>query len=110
MQKPPRPIPTLVEEDYDDGDPFSCMAAAAAGIQQKQPNYLYLVDQACQERQPDKLDDLAAQDLSCVKAALYDIWDSGRNHPNLRDRGSWAAQQMARLGDSSLVEYDEAMP
>lgn len=112
MQKPPRPEPTPIveEEDYDDGDPYACIAAGAANIKQKNPNWFYLVVQAYESRQPSQLADLLERDAASVKTALYDLWNSGRSHRSLREKGRWAAEQMARLGDSSLLEYDEAVP
>ena len=111
MQKPQRPTPPQVEEeDYDDGDPYSCIAAGAAGVQQKSPNYPYLLTQAFENGRPEQVQELAARDLASVKTALYDLWNSGRYHKSAHALGSWAAQQMDKLGDSSLLEYDQAVP
>lgn len=111
MQKPPRPkSPPEVEEDYDDGDPYSCIAAGAAGIEPKVPNYRYLLTDAFKRNRPHEVRALVERDPAWVRVALYDIWDSERESRHSRDRAVWAARLMADMGDPSLVEYDQAEP
>ncbi len=43
-------------------------------------------------------------------AALYDIWVKARLQTNEHDKGNRAAQQLALLGNRSLVKYDSAHP
>lgn len=59
---------------------------------------------------PEALQGLVREDLASVKVALYDFWNSGRYHKTMHALGTWAAEQMALLGDPSLVEYDKAVP
>ena len=115
MQKPlPPERPEFEEEDYDDGDPYSCIAAGAAGIKTKgvppSPNYGYLLWKAFTKDDSDAVRQMAEKDPVGVKYALYAMWDNGRDFVPHRDRGQWAGQQMAELGDPSLVEYDLAVP
>jgi hypothetical protein len=103
------PAPPAAEEDYDDGDPYACMAAGAAGIESKNPNYRYLVGQ-CVHRPAEQLQPLIDKDLASVKVALYDLWREGRQDGLFSKQREWAARQMALLGDASLVEYDQEVP
>lgn len=104
--KPPRPPEPPEDDAYDSGDPYSCIAAGAAGV--AKPTVIYRVGQCYEKRQP--LTQLVQEDLASVKVALYDLWDSGRYYKHRRKQGTWAAQQMALLGDPSLVEYDREVP
>lgn len=111
LKKPTRPEPPkLEEEDYDDGDPYSCMAAGAAGVEMKNPNYPYLLGQAFENGNQAQVQELIERDIASVKTALWDLWNRGRNYRSFHNEGKWAAKQMELLGDSSLVDYDEAFP
>lgn len=106
LPKPTRPPEPPDEDNYDSGDPYGCIAAGAAGV--GKPTMIYRVGQCYEKRQP--LTKLVQEDLASVKVALYDLWNSGRYHKHRHKEGTWAAQQMALLGDSSLVDYDRQVP
>ncbi len=105
---PPRPDPSF--EDYDDGDPYSCIAAGAAGVPSKM-DALKAEVQQCYGRPVSKLDELVAADRQSTIAALWEVWYKDRFFPrrlkNL-SRATWAAEQSARLGNPSLLDYDRA--
>lgn len=108
---PPRPVrPTPSEKvlDYDDGDPYSCMAAG------RQEDLLQkaLQDRVelCFGRPAEQLRRLAEEDPASVKTALFDLWAQARETRTRPDLARWAAEQMAHLGDSSLVDFDRANP
>lgn len=110
MEKPPRPFAPELEESYDDGDPYACMAAGAAGIRSKSPNYIHLLSQVCGDDDSPRVARWAQTAPDHVKAALYDMWDRGRSYRMFRRESQWAALQMAKLGEPSLLEYDRAVP
>lgn len=101
--KPARPRPSEKITDYDDGDPYSCIAA---GVQEEklQRDLQARVEQCFGAS--GNLEFLIHLDQTSVKTALYDIWNQQREPGGNRALADWAAQQMAALGDSSLVEYD----
>ena len=101
---PQRPQPGEKVTDYDDGDPYSCIAAGAA--ERARQRHLQEKVEQCYGHGPEVLASLLAKDTASVKTALYDIWLEAqklRPNPGLR---AWAAEQMARLGNRSLQEYD----
>ncbi len=106
MAIPPRPEPSF-EEDYDDGDPYACMAAGAAGIPSKMDAYKAKI-LACYGQPQEKLDRFVTEDKASALAGLWEVWYQHRFLEPLSDQGpgNWAAEQSARLGNPSLVEYD----
>ena len=105
---PPRPPEPPDEDDYDSGDPYSCIAAGAAGV--GKPSMIYRVGECCGKRDEGALRKLMQEDLASVKVALYDIWHSGRSSKVFYQKGCWAAKQMALLGNSALLDYDRQVP
>lgn len=111
----PFPGPSLRElqiDDYDDGDPYSCMAAGAAeqnhnkAVKARLDDLLFRVE-SCFGEPEAALQQLIEEDVDNVKAVLYDIWYNGRFIFNgKKAQADWAAQQSARLGNAALVEYD----
>jgi hypothetical protein len=104
--KPVRPTPSEKVLDYDDGDPYSCVAAG------NQESHLQRALQerieACYGKPNREIDFLSGKDPASAKTALYDIWDRERQTRSNKALGDWAAEQMARLGDKSLVSYDKS--
>ena len=104
MQMPRRPKPKDKITDYDDGDPYSCMAVGRAELDlqislQKRVS-------ACYGRSDEALQPLLEQDPASVKTALYDIWSENRGAP----LANWAADHMERLGSPQLKQFDQAHP
>ncbi len=106
--KPARPPDPNDNPDFDDGDPYSCIAAGAAGVGKQ--TMLSRVRQCFETTKTEQFNELMKEDLASVKVALYDMWNSGRSHKGAAKAGSWAAEQMSKIGDSSLVDYDRAVP
>lgn len=104
--KPARPEPTEKVTDYDDGDPYSCIAAGRR--EEDLQRALRQKVQECFGEPPEKLQHWADSDLASVKTALYDIWNEARETPATADMARWAAERMAHYGDPSLQEYDRA--
>lgn len=106
MKIPPRPDPSF-EEDYDDGDPFACIAAGAAGVRSKM-DALKAEAKACFGQPQEMLEALIAADRKNALAALWEVWYQDRflARPGKSGRAEWAAEQSARLGNASLLEYD----
>jgi hypothetical protein len=102
--KPPRPHPKEKITDYDDGDPYSCVAAGAH--EDKLQRDLQARVEQCFGKSQGQLQFLMRLDPASVKTALYDIWDREREPGGNRDLADWAARQTAELGDPALVEYD----
>lgn len=102
--KPPRPQPTEKILDYDDGDPYSCIAAGNAEDKLQRDLQQRVAD--CFTNPRGSLELLARLDLASVKTALYDIWNEGRD--NRAPIATWAAEQYANLGDDALIRYDRA--
>lgn len=102
--KPPRPQPQEKVTSYDDGDPYSCIAAGAQ--EEKLQRALQRRVEQCFGQSAQQLQLLVHLDRDSVKTALYDIWSAEREPGRNRALADWAAQQMAALGDSSLVDYD----
>ncbi|MFN8611484.1 MAG: hypothetical protein U0931_28315 [Vulcanimicrobiota bacterium] len=104
--KPPRPQPSEKVLDYDDGDPYSCMAAGREEerLQQKLLQQVF----ECFGHSESVLDGLAQRDLAGVQTALYDIWDGNGVASPSKELSAWAAAQAARLGNRSLLEYDRS--
>ncbi len=106
MPFPSRPDPSF-EEDYDDGDPFSCIAAGAAGVPSRLEALTARVKK-CYGQPPEKLQELVDADRKSTISALWEVWYNDRHlqsPPNHR-RADWAAEQSALLGNTSLVEYE----
>lgn len=99
-----RPAPLPVVEDYDDGDPYSCMAAGRAELDLRQSWQRRVQD--CFGAPPEKLQKLVKQDQANVKGALFDIWMEIRKNSKGNALSQWAATQLEELGYSSLSEYD----
>lgn len=106
--KPPRPKPTEKVLDYDDGDPYSCIAAG--NQEDRLQRQLQEQVEGCFGKADDELARLAAKDRASVKTALYDIWERERRTRHNPKLGTWAAVQMGLLGNRSLVDYDQAYP
>jgi len=106
--KPPRPQPSEKVLDYDDGDPYSCIAA---GYQenQLQERLLQRVEE-CYGKPDSELAQLASADLASFKTALYDIWERERKTRHNPKLGTWAADQSGQLGNRSLISYDQSHP
>ncbi|MBS2035170.1 hypothetical protein JST97_09275 [bacterium] len=103
-QKPQRPQPTEKVLDYDDGDPYSCIAAGRE--EERLQQRLQRSVEECYGEPEQRLERLAEQDLASVKTALYDIWDRERSSQSNPELGDWAAAQMGRLGDRRLLDYE----
>jgi hypothetical protein len=97
---PPRPEPATFIEDYDDGDPYSCMAAGFAEVGM-QKTFTKRV-KACMGKPDLDLHKLCLENRKAVKFALYELWLEA-DDPAVR---SWTAEEMAKLGDKSLLDYD----
>lgn len=96
MKKPPRPPQPELVQDYDDGDPYSCIAAGA----EDQRRYQALLKQVeqCYGRPDLDLRRLGPG----VQTALYDIWHRSQRQP----LGLWAAEHLAALGRPDVLEYE----
>lgn len=103
-----RPTPSEKVVDYDDGDPYSCMAAGHA--EEKMQRALEERVEQCFGKAAQELTRLAKQDQASVKTALFDIWTRARLAETSPELAHWAAQQLADLGNSSLLEYDKSNP
>ena len=99
---PSRPIPSYVIDDYDDGDPYSCIAAGSAERSMEQ-SILQQVEACFGQAGPLKV---AGRSLANIQTALYDIWLRDRFFKRNSAKADWAAEQMALLGDLRLVDYD----
>ncbi len=102
--KPVRPTPREKVVDYDDGDPYSCIAAGRH--EEDLQKALQAQVEACYEQPDSRLEVLVSQDRASVKTALFDIWERERRTRQRPQLATWAAEQMAQLGDSSLRDYD----
>ncbi|MCA9794171.1 MAG: hypothetical protein KC910_20325 [Candidatus Eremiobacteraeota bacterium] len=74
-------------EDYDDGDPYSCIAA---GFAERLPARV----EACFHAPPGELASLASIDRGAVKSILRQILERSQGTP----KGDWAERQLAELG------------
>ena len=101
-KKPPRPIPSYLIDDYDDGDPYACIAAGSAEHSMEQST-LRQVEACFGQAGPLEAH---GNSLANIKTALYDIWLRDRSSEQSLAKADWAAEQMAILGDSSLLDYD----
>ena len=108
MKRPVRPVPTEKIVDYDDGDPYSCMAAGRA--EEDMQRALQARVEECFGKPAEQLQKLVSQDRASVRTALFDIWTGGRLTRQRGKLAEWAAEQMALLGDSSLADYDRVYP
>ena len=102
----PRPDPSF-EEEWDDGDPYSCIAAGAAKVPSRLEALTAQVA-ACYGQPQEKLDVLVATDRKSTISALWEVWYANRHlksPPNHR-LADWAAQQSANLGNTSIVEAE----
>lgn len=106
--KPPRPQPAEKVVDYDDGDPYSCIAAGSQ--ENKLQEALQKRVESCYGKPDGQLAQLASADLASVKTALYDIWDRERKTQHNPELGTWAAVQSGQLGNRSLIDYDQSHP
>ena len=104
--KPVRPTPSEKVVDYDDGDPYSCIAAG----HQEERLQRALQDRVeqCFGKPAAALELLVNEDIDSVKTALYDIWTRACQTETGSDLARWAAEQLANLGDSSLADYDKS--
>ena len=98
----PAPLPKI--EDYDDGDPYSCMAAGRAELDM-QRDWQRRVEE-CFEAPPEKLEQLLKRDRGNVKGALFDLWMDIRKKGKRNALSGWAAAQLEELGYPWLAEYD----
>ncbi len=98
---PRRPEPELEIDEYDDSDPYACMAAPA--VETKWDRYVGTVE-ACGDS--GELDLLYGESAANVMTALFDLWLENRREGN-RALAAWAAREAERLGDDRLVGYDE---
>ena len=107
MPIPSRPDPSF-EEDYDDGDPYSCIAAGAAGVLSKLDALVTEVD-ACYGQPAEKLEALVRSDRKSTISALWEVWYKNRRikSPPDHPRADWAAEQSALLGNTSIVEFEQ---
>jgi hypothetical protein len=96
MSKPPRPRPAEKVTDYDDRDPYSCVAAGAQ--EERLQRDLQARVEQCFGRPGQPLQFLLLLDQASVRTALYDIWDREREAGKNRALADWAAQQMAAIG------------
>lgn len=74
-------------DDYDDGDPYSCLAAAFA---ERLPTAV----EACFQGPSDELARLVRVDRGGVKSILRQIVERSAGTP----KGDWAARQLDQLG------------
>lgn len=107
---PARPDPSF-EEDYDDGDPYSCIAAGVAGVTSKLAELTVKVEQ-CYGQPAENLQALVEEDRKSTISALWEIWYKYRFIFPARSpqHANWAAEQAALLDYSALVEYDRRPP
>ena len=117
LKVPSRPLPgpalrEMQIDDYDDGDPYSCMAAGAAeqnhnkAVKARLEELLFRVE-SCFGEPEAALQQITDENVDNVKAVLYDIWYNGRFIVERKKaQADWAAQQSARLGNATLLEYD----
>lgn len=103
--KPPRPTPSEKILDYDDGDPYSCMAAGAE--EDRLQKELEREVETCLGA-PEKLALLVRRDPAGVRTALYDLWDRKRGVSALRRQARWAAERLAELGLPDVLRFDRA--
>lgn len=107
-------VDAQVIEDYDDGDPYSCMAAGAAEDRAKTAAAHAMQAfrkrvESCRDGSPAELDKLVAEDARSVKAVLYDIWHDCRFiRAGKGAMADWAAKESARIGNKTLLEYDRS--
>lgn len=106
MKMPVRPEPKEKISDYDDGDPYSCMAAGRAEYDMQKSLQRQVM--AARSGPPESLQSLIQKDSASVQTAFYDIWLENRGKD--ASLASWAAEQMKLLGNASLAEYDLAHP
>ena len=106
MRFPSRPDPSF-EEDYDDGDPYSCIAAGAAGVPSRLESLTAQVE-ACYGQPAEKLEALVIADRKSTISALWEVWYKNRHlrKPPDHSRADWAAKQSALLRNVSIVEYE----
>lgn len=118
---PARPKPSRaldvqaqVIEDYDDGDPYSCMAAGFAEDKAKASAADALAIfrmrvECCRDEHPNEMKKLLEEDAESLKAVLYDIWyDCRFIHAKKGDVADWAAKESAKIGNKTLLEYDQS--
>lgn len=103
MRKPARPQPPERILDYDDGDPYSCIAAGSQ--EDKLQRQFQARVEACYGKPEQDFARLAKEDLAGVKTALYHVWERERQS-GARELADWAAERMGQLGNRSLIEYD----
>ena len=106
MPFPSRPDPSF-EEDYDDGEPYSCMAAGAAGVPSRLDALVAKVD-GCYGESAEKLEALVQADRKSTISALWEVWYKNRRLKSPPDhlKADWAAEQSALLGNTSIVESE----
>jgi hypothetical protein len=103
-----RPAPPPRIDDYDDGDPYSCIAAGAAE-HRLQSNWQHRV-RSCFGEDDERLRRLHASDPHQVKGALFDLWMDIRRQGKPNELSDWAARHMEELGYPWLVRYDRDHP
>lgn len=99
----PAPLPTV--EDYDDGDPYSCIAAGRAELEM-QRDWQRRVEE-CFAAPPAKLEHLLNYDRAKAKGALFDIWMAIRKNGKGNELSRWAAAKLEELDYPWLAEYDQ---
>lgn len=106
MPFPSRPDPSF-EEDYDDGDPYSCIAAGAAGVSSRLQE-LIAKTRACYGQPAEKLQALVDADRKSTISALWEVWYDNRHlkKPPNHALADWAVQQSSLLGNTSIAEYE----
>lgn len=93
--------------DYDDSDPWSCLAAAAKEMGLPLRNTEERVESCYHQGNSRLLKDLIKDDRDGVIRGLWRIW--GRAHGKYyrnADLARWAARQLEALGDSTLMERE----
>lgn len=105
MQYPIRPQAPEIS-DYDDGDPYSCMAAGFA--EHKQQEALKKQVESCLFDSEDTLLSLFKTSPAGVKTALYDIWHQFRKISARQDKAERAARLLADFGEPAVLEYHRA--
>lgn len=97
--------------DYDETDPYSCLAAGARELGIGGPSLEDKV-RACFPKDRNELERLLQKDREGVLYALRTIWgkDHGRYYEHNVARARWAARELAQFGDPTLWEREQKDP
>lgn len=101
------PVKPQITVDYDDSDPYSCIAAGAAERGLNLYSTEDLVYSIYPSRSSARIKALTGKDRNGVVDALRKIW--GRAHGRQvydEQLAWWAAEHLKALGDSTLVERE----